>query len=78
MLFFFRLREDDNKLCQSIRDGIMAESLIFANEDIVDLSIEALIKEVEQSSMNKQNLQITAKQSNSGFTFVNLNFEVLA
>ncbi|WP_157844933.1 hypothetical protein [Methylocucumis oryzae] len=56
----------------------MAESLIFANEDIVDLSIEALIKEVEQSSMNKQNLQITAKQSNSGFTFVNLNFEVLA
>ncbi len=58
-------------------DGIVAESLIFANEDITGLSVEALAKEVEHSPMNKQNSPITFKQSDSGFTFVNLNFEVL-
>lgn len=57
-------------------DGVVAESLIFANEDITGLSVEALTKAVAESPMNKLKSQITVKQSDSGFAFVNFNFEV--
>jgi hypothetical protein len=57
---------------------VVAESLIFANEDIADLSDEALTKEVKESPMmNKQNSRVTLKKTDDGFTFVNFNFEVL-
>jgi hypothetical protein len=58
-------------------EGVVAESFVFANEDIADLSDEALAKEVEESPMNKKNSRITFKKTDDGFTFVNFNFEVL-
>jgi len=58
-------------------DGIVAESFIFANEDIAGLSDEELEKEVKESPMCKENSRITVKRTDDGFTFVNFNFEVL-
>ncbi len=59
-------------------ENIVAESVIFANEDITDLSDEELAKEVKESPMmTKQNSRITVNKTDDGFTFVNFNFEVL-
>lgn len=57
-------------------DGVTAESLIFADEDIIDLSDEQLELEVKELPMFKQDSSITMKRSESGFTFVNFNFEI--
>ncbi|MDP2243506.1 hypothetical protein [Pseudomonas sp.] len=57
-------------------DGITAESLVFANDDISNLSnheIEALVK---SSSLIKLGSQITFSRAEHGFTFANFNFEV--
>jgi hypothetical protein len=53
--------------------GITAESLIFSNEDIADISHKELEHEVKTSPLVKQDSSITIK-SDSGFTFVNFNF----
>jgi hypothetical protein len=55
--------------------GITAESVIFANEDIAELEEEQIIKEVKSSPLINQDSEATFKKSNSGFTFVNFNFE---
>ncbi len=57
-------------------DGITAESLIFSNEDIAGIDEEDLIREVRASPWTKGDTDITVKQSESGYTFVNFNFEV--
>ncbi|MDP2904184.1 MAG: hypothetical protein Q8N96_13940 [Methylovulum sp.] len=57
-------------------DGVAAESLIFANEDIPDLTDEELKKEVKNSPICWEKSQITIKKTD-GFTFVNFNFGVL-
>jgi hypothetical protein len=57
-------------------DGITAESIIFANEDIASLTDEELEKKVKDSPICRENSQITIRKTD-GFTFVNFNFDVL-
>ena len=56
-------------------DGITGESIIFASEDILTLSKRELEAEVKTSPLVKSRSAITIKRSESGFTFVNFNFE---
>ncbi len=56
-------------------DGITAESIIFANEDIDDLEEEEIINQVKASPLLKKDSAITFKRSGTGYTFVNFNFE---
>lgn len=56
-------------------DGIIAESVIFANEDIAGLEEGEITKEVKSSPLVNKDSEITFKRSDSGFTFVNFNFE---
>lgn len=56
-------------------DGITAESIIFANQDIAGLDEEKITAEVKSSPLVNQDSQITFKRSDSGYTFVNFNFE---
>lgn len=56
-------------------EGITAESLVFANEDVTDLTDDELKQEVRTSPLVRSDTQITLKRSDSGYTFVNFNFE---
>lgn len=56
-------------------DGIDAESLIFVDEDIANLSDDQIEMEMRASPLLKKNSSVTIKRSVSGFTFVNFNFE---
>ncbi|MFW6357316.1 MAG: hypothetical protein ACOC0K_01145 [bacterium] len=56
-------------------EGITAESLIFVSEDVKDMDdgeIEELVADFESFDSGSS---ITLKRSESGFTFVNFNFE---
>jgi hypothetical protein len=55
-------------------EGIKAESIIFANDDISDLTDEEIEQEVRTSEFIKEGSQITLKRSEV-FTYVNFNFE---
>jgi hypothetical protein len=57
-------------------EGISAESIIFANDDISDLSDEELEREVRKSPLVKKESAVTIKHLDAGFTFVNFNFEI--
>ena len=56
-------------------EGISAESLIFANEDVADMTDEALEQEVRKSPLVNEESDMTIKRLDAGFTFVNFNFE---
>ena len=56
-------------------EGIKAESIIFANDDISGLTDEEIEQEVRKSPFIKSGSQITLKRSKE-FTFVNFNFEM--
>lgn len=56
-------------------DGITAESIIFVNADVSNLDDKEIEQEVRSSPLVKQDSGITVKRSDSGFTFVNFNFE---
>jgi len=56
-------------------DGFTAESLIFANDDVADISDDEIETEVRTSPLLKEKKKMTLKRSKSGFTFVNFNFE---
>ncbi len=56
-------------------EGISAESIIFVNDDISDLTDEELEQEVRQAPLVKKESAMTIKRLDSGFTFVNFNFE---
>lgn len=56
-------------------DGITAESIIFANEDIAELTDKEIEEEVKDSPLLNEGSSVTLKRSSSGFTFVNFNFE---
>jgi hypothetical protein len=56
-------------------EGIKAESLIFANNDVSKLSDEEIIKEVRESPFINEGSDITLKRSKE-FTYVNFNFEM--
>lgn len=56
-------------------EGIKAESIIFTNEDVADLT-EAEIKELVKDSLQVEGdeSKMTFSRSSKGFTFVNFNF----
>ena len=56
-------------------DGITAESIIFASEDIAELEEHEIIKQVKASPYFKKDSSTTFKRSDTGYTFVNFNFE---
>jgi len=56
-------------------DGIFAQSIIFVNEDVAELKDNEIEAEVRRSPLLKEGSGITLKRSESGFTFVNFNFE---
>lgn len=56
-------------------DGITAESIIFANEDVSELDDSEIEAEVRTSPLISQDSKITITRSESGYTFVNFNFE---
>ncbi len=56
-------------------DGVTAESIIFADEDIVGVSDDEIQAEVKDTPLLRADSAITLKRSVSGFTFVNFNFE---
>ncbi len=56
-------------------DGITAESIIFANEDIADLDDVLIEKLVRSSDLFKSNSSLHIQHSNSEFTFVNLSVD---
>ena len=53
-------------------EGILAESLIFYNDD-VSMSKEELIKYVKESPLVTENSQLTYSKGDT-YTFVNFNF----
>lgn len=60
---------------QWIWDSIKAESIIFYNDDIEDLEEDEILNEVRTSPLVNEGSGTTIKRSDSGFTFVNFNFE---
>jgi hypothetical protein len=56
-------------------DGVTAESIIFADEDIVGVSDEEIQAEVKDAPLLRADSAITLKRSAPGFTFVNVNLE---
>ena len=58
-------------------DGITAESIIFANEDVINLTDKEIEREVRTSPLLQKASKITLSRSKSGFTFVNFNFEIV-
>jgi hypothetical protein len=55
-------------------DGICAESIVFASDDIAEVSDSDLELKIRNSRFFKANSNITIKRSKQGFTFVNFNF----
>jgi hypothetical protein len=56
-------------------DGVTAESIIFSSEDISNLIDNEIEAEVRESPLVKEGTSMTVKRSESGFTYVNFNFE---
>jgi len=56
-------------------DGIRAESLLFSNPDVTHLSEEQITDLVKQLGLCQADSSTTFKRSESGYTFVNFNFE---
>ena len=57
-------------------DGINAESIIFADDDVTGLEDSEIEEIVKKSKFYKKGSGITLKRAESGYTFVNFNFEV--
>ncbi len=56
-------------------EGITAETLVFVSEEIASMQIHALEDFVRESSLVKEWTNMTIKENDNGFTFVNFNFE---
>ena len=56
-------------------EGILAESFIFASDDISGMTNEEIEQEAQKSPLVREDSEILIKRSDSGFTFVNFNFE---
>ena len=54
-------------------EGIMAESIIFLNEDVKEMNDEALEAGVRDGPLVRKDSQITIRRLEN-FTFVNFNF----
>ena len=57
-------------------EGILAESLIFANDDVSRMTDEEIEREARKSILVREDSEILIKRSDSGFTFVNFNFDL--
>ncbi|HOC39604.1 MAG TPA: hypothetical protein PLG17_10500 [Thermodesulfobacteriota bacterium] len=57
-------------------DGITGTSIIFANEDVEDLQDEEIENVVRTTFSLKEDSPMTLKRSDSGYTFVNFDFEM--
>ena len=57
-------------------EGILAESIIFADDDISGTTDEEIEQEVRKSPLVKKESEMKIKRSDAGFTFVNFNFEL--
>ena len=57
-------------------EGILAESIIFANDDVSGFTDEEIEMEVRKSPLVKNGSEMKIKRSDAGFTFVNFNFEL--
>lgn len=57
-------------------EGILAESIIFANDDVSGLTDEEIEHEVRKSPLVKNGSEILLKRS-AGFIFANFNFELM-
>jgi hypothetical protein len=57
-------------------EGILAESIIFADDDISGMTDEEIEQEARKSPAVKNGSEIKIKRSDAGFTFVNFNFEL--
>jgi len=55
-------------------DGITAESIIFADEDVTELENSEIEAEVRTSPLVQEASSVTIARDRSGFTFVNFNF----
>ena len=56
-------------------EGLKAESIIFATDDVSDMTDEKLEQEVRESPLVKEDSAVTIKRLAEGFTFVKFNFE---
>jgi len=56
-------------------DGYRAESMIFSNEDVSELSDKEIEIVVHESGLILEESGITINRSDSGFVFVSFNFE---
>lgn len=77
ILMSLEAKLDDFDVCYQvwIFEGVRAESMIFHNDDVKDLSDEDLIAEVKESPLVKPEKGFTVSRNNPDFTFVNFNFE---
>ena len=57
-------------------EGILAESIIFADDDISGMTDEEIEQEVRKSPLVKKESEMKIKRSYKGFTFINFNFEL--
>jgi len=57
-------------------EGILAESIIFADDDISGMTDEEIEQEVRKSPLVKKESEVKIKRSYKGFTFINFNFEL--
>jgi hypothetical protein len=57
-------------------EGILAESIIFAGDDISGMTDEEIEQEIRKSPLVKKESEMKIKRSYKGFTFVNFNFEL--
>lgn len=57
-------------------DGVRGESIIFSNKDIDKLSDDEIVEKVLVSPLFKLGTTPTLKRPESGFTFVNFNFDI--
>ena len=69
-----RIRHYDALHQEWFWEGIRAQSLIFVAKDVAsldDVELEALARE---SSLVRDDSQVTIKRDSGGFTFINFNF----
>lgn len=56
-------------------EGITAESLIFMETDVEDISDQGLVDIVNDAGMLKGDKATTIVRNSNGYTFLNMNFE---
>jgi hypothetical protein len=58
-------------------DGIVGESVIFANDDVANIGDADLESLVRESPIIQPDSAVTIQRSDKGYTFVSFNFDTL-